>query len=82
MFSSRTQRSQIVTPAKPPEVSRGQERILLVEDDRAVRAVTLATLTQLGYEVTDASNGDEALTAFRRNPKALICFYPTSSCLE
>lgn len=61
--------SQVNNSSKAPEFSRGQESILLVEDDRAVRAVTLATLTQLGYKVIDASNGDQALAEFRQDPQ-------------
>ncbi len=57
--------SQVSRTSKDPEYVRGQERILLVEDDRAVRAVTLATLTQLGYNVVDAGNGEQALAEFR-----------------
>lgn len=63
--------SQVSRTSKEPEFARGQERILVVEDDRAVRAVTLATLTQLGYQVIDAGNGDQALADFRRNPNGI-----------
>ncbi len=50
--------------------ARGDETILLVEDDKAVRAVTEATLVQQGYQVIAASNGEQALEAFRRNPNS------------
>ncbi len=56
-----------VSASKDPEYARGQECILLVEDDRDVRTVTLATLKQLGYQVVDAVNGDQALNEFRRD---------------
>ncbi|MFC3127316.1 ATP-binding protein [Pseudoroseomonas globiformis] len=37
------------------------ERILVVEDDPAVRAIALGALGQLGYPVHEAANGDQAL---------------------
>ncbi len=61
--------SPTASPSKEPEYTRGQETILLVEDDRAVRAVTSATLTQLGYRVIDAGNSEQALKEFRRDPQ-------------
>lgn len=67
-FPAAPQGSQSSSPSRAPEYSGGKETILLVEDDRAVRAVTLATLTQLGYKVIDAGNGDQALAEFRRDP--------------
>ena len=42
----------------------GSETILLVEDEESVRAVTSEILTSNGYEVVQASNGDEALEEF------------------
>jgi two-component system, cell cycle sensor histidine kinase and response regulator CckA len=40
---------------------RGGERILLVEDDWAVRTVTERALRRFGYEVVSAASGEEAL---------------------
>lgn len=39
----------------------GSERILLVEDDDSLRRAAERTLTRLGYEVTSAANGLEAI---------------------
>lgn len=39
----------------------GHERVLLVEDDDLVRRFTLTCLHQLGYEVTECSNGEDAI---------------------
>ncbi|HMK76072.1 MAG TPA: PAS domain S-box protein [Thermodesulfobacteriota bacterium] len=43
------------------EVSRGCETILLVEDEESVRRLTVEILKRQGYEVLEASCGDDAL---------------------
>lgn len=40
---------------------KGQETILVVEDEEGVRKLTLRYLAQYGYQVISASNADEAL---------------------
>ena len=54
---------------KPADLS-GQGRLLLVEDDDAVRKVTAMTLKKRGYEVTQACHGEEALEILKDNPGA------------
>jgi two-component system, NtrC family, sensor kinase len=44
-----------------PQRARSGECILVVEDDADVRAYVVETLKGLGYNVVEASNGDEAL---------------------
>ena len=49
----------------------GDERILLVEDDHAVRQLTVRALATAGYQVTEAATGEEALAVTAR-PDLLI----------
>jgi CheY-like chemotaxis protein len=51
------------TEAKFP-VSRG-ERILVVEDDPDVRALTVNMLAELGYETVEAADGNQAIQAMQ-----------------
>lgn len=49
------------TAIAPAAMPRGNERILLVEDDPQVRTAVLVQLTSLGYAVTATRSGAEAL---------------------
>jgi CheY-like chemotaxis protein len=53
------------TPFPP---SGGQETILVVEDELAIRMIARRVLTSLGYTVLEAGNGLEALTKAKRYP--------------
>jgi two-component system, cell cycle sensor histidine kinase and response regulator CckA len=44
---------------------RGSESVLVVEDEPMVRRFAVGSLTELGYSVFEASNGDEALQVFQ-----------------
>ncbi|HLY06039.1 MAG TPA: ATP-binding protein [Rhizomicrobium sp.] len=50
-----------------PRDITGQETILLVEDEEAVRSFAARALKLRGYQVLDASGGEEALEAVRRH---------------
>src|SRR6185437_8635105 len=51
-----------VAAAEPdPTLATGGEAILLVDDNAALRRVTVRRLTALGYRVHDAENGPAAL---------------------
>ncbi|MDI6761968.1 MAG: ATP-binding protein [Thermodesulfobacteriota bacterium] len=48
-----------------PELPRGSETILIVEDDEKVRKLALKILEKQGYEVLEAGGGNEALEICR-----------------
>jgi CheY-like chemotaxis protein len=50
---------------------RGEETILLVEDDEAVRRLTGQVLRNHGYRVLEASRGSEALTVNNEFPEPI-----------
>ena len=53
------------------DVSENREtvtRVLLVDDEMLVRAGTAIMLDELGYEVTEASSGKQALEILAENP--------------
>jgi two-component system cell cycle sensor histidine kinase/response regulator CckA len=50
-----------------PETLKGKETILLVEDDDGVREVSEMILTQFGYSVLTASDGETALRIIKDN---------------
>ncbi|MHB1951776.1 MAG: MEDS domain-containing protein [Acidiferrobacteraceae bacterium] len=49
---------------RPPEPVSGQGRVLLMDDDPSVREVGAALLRQLGYHVSVASDGREAVADY------------------
>ncbi len=50
----------------------GGERVLVVEDEEAVRHLTAAMLQELGYAVAEAGSADEALSVLRSNRQGAI----------
>ena len=48
------------------------DRVLLADDDRAIRESLTAALELNGYEVTSCSDGVEALAAYRADPVDVI----------
>jgi len=55
------------TPASLQAALRGNETILLAEDDRAVRQATQTMLTKFGYQVLCAESGDDAIRLAHEN---------------
>ncbi|MBT3702145.1 MAG: PAS domain-containing protein [Alphaproteobacteria bacterium] len=52
----------------------GSERILVVEDDPGVRAVSVNMLSSHGYEIVEAEDGKEAIALLEGNPKFDLLF--------
>jgi len=57
-------------PVHPPQLTdlRGNETVLLVEDDAGVRKIVRAILQRHGHTVIETSNGADALAAAREHP--------------
>ena len=55
----------------PPRDITGQDTILLVEDEEAVRSFAARALKLRGYQVLEAAGGDEALDLVRRHSGAI-----------
>ena len=54
--------------------ARGEETILVVEDEPEVRRVALAFLRSLGYATLAAANAEEALAQLARHPDVAMLF--------
>jgi len=56
-----------------PSVPRSSDRILIVDDDPAVRELVVAVLEHAGFETETAETGDQALNAVEtRKPKLVL----------
>ena len=53
------------------ELPRGEETVLLIEDEDSVRTVTARALESLGYYVLPATNGGEAILITESYPKPI-----------
>ena len=49
-------------------VKRGRETILVAEDNPGVRSLITRILTQYGYRIVEASDGEEAISKFKEEP--------------
>ncbi|MBX5132985.1 PAS domain S-box protein [Rhizobium lentis] len=56
------------------QLPRGDETVLVVEDDPRVRRVAVARLASMGYTVLEAENGHRALDLLRENPGVALLF--------
>ena len=59
------------TTVNPPVLPAGKgERVLVVDDEEGILAMTRAALENYGYQVSTAVSGMEAVRRFRENPSA------------
>lgn len=54
-----------------PVSRKGTERILVVEDEAGLRSMVRESLSQRGYKVLEARNGEEALRLFEEQGKSI-----------
>jgi PAS domain S-box-containing protein len=67
---------QVEPPIANREVAAGRGRVLVVEDEPAVRAIAVRALEQAGYDVLAAATGDEALAVAQEAgpaPDLVVC---------
>ncbi len=55
----------------PVELPRGSATILIVEDEPAVREVAVGILSELGYHVLEAGDGEDGLRVFGQHAAAI-----------
>ena len=53
-------------PVTPPEHSRKNERILVVDDEESIRDLLKEMLERLDYDVMVCENGDDALSCYSK----------------
>jgi signal transduction histidine kinase len=58
--------------AEPPQLSRGSETILIVDDDADVREIMSVVLSELGYKVMEAGDGETALGILKTDRADLL----------
>jgi CheY-like chemotaxis protein len=63
--------SSELAPQAAKTAAQGQETVLLVEDDKAVRAIAASGLQAYGYRVLEAQDGAEALRIFEQHADAI-----------
>ena len=59
------------SPAKSPQPSKG--KLLLVEDEKSVREMSVIMLQRIGYEVIEAEDGEKAMELFKQDPESILC---------
>jgi signal transduction histidine kinase len=71
--SEENREARDIDPGALPKGAAG-ETILVVEDEDAVRRLTVDGLRDLGYNVVDANGADEALKLLDKNPNVALLF--------
>lgn len=70
VFLPLSAKCDLVKEQQPKKLApqKGTERILLVEDNQSVRQVNTRYLLRCGYQVQEATDGEEALVALKQSP--------------
>ena len=68
--ASKHQEIPVEPPRQMSEVISGTGRVLIVDDEEAIRALVDFTLTRLGYEVTQAESALEGVNIYRQRLEA------------
>ncbi len=63
--------AKTVKSEKVKAIPRGNETILLVEDEEQIRQAASEVLKVLGYDIIEAQNGDEALDIAKKSDKKI-----------
>lgn len=66
------QKEEAAETTTPKRIPRGDERILIIDDEAPVRSVLGVSLEHLGYTVYQASSGDEGIKAYSEEPFDLV----------
>jgi PAS domain S-box-containing protein len=70
----RSRRIAAAVPPLPASASRGNAKILVVDDNQGVLGIAMDQLTSLGYRVIAASSGAEALEMLRHDDQVDLLF--------
>ena len=62
----------VSTAASTAPSASAKETILVVDDEASIRRILETRLSMIGYQVVTASDGEEALEAFRRTEPDLV----------
>ncbi len=65
---------EVIAPMQGDALTRGNETILLVEDDEAVRATAAQLLADLGYTVLQARDADRAMVVIESGARIDLLF--------
>jgi CheY-like chemotaxis protein len=65
--TERAEPVSVPAPERPPELPRGSETVLVLEDEEALRAIVREILEAAGYAVLEAADGAEALHVVQRH---------------
>jgi PAS domain S-box-containing protein len=68
VYLPRLQSDTVLKPRTRPPIARGNERILLVDDEEPVVDMGRQILTHLGYEVIALTSSEKAIELFRQDP--------------